>query len=291
MIRWNNLPRSSHVTLYMPGVEQEVLRLAQQNYEAPQLERLDAQTIRCLPGDVTYVPLPSDRLENIPALLSIELPEGIRRGDEFNIVVHQVSGRPRRILGAFQLNVPVSDKTALLKQEEHRLSVLRHIFRSIPVGDRWHPVFARYLEQVAGRVSGFGGDPDSILASPDGSGGEITKRCARLGWLASLAMALLIVVAGLHPLTNYLPEVVFAVLLIAILILWASKCKTSACRVVITCLFGVGIGSAMLAILVLAGLAPQHGLIVLAFAALVFGAMAIAGVLSGCLSFVEKQES
>ncbi|HEY6229635.1 MAG TPA: LodA/GoxA family CTQ-dependent oxidase, partial [Pyrinomonadaceae bacterium] len=90
MIRWNNLPRSSQVTLYMPGAEQEVLRLAQQNYEAPQLERLDAQTIRCLPGDVTYVPLPSDRSENIPALLSIELPEGIRRGDEFNIVVHQV---------------------------------------------------------------------------------------------------------------------------------------------------------------------------------------------------------
>ena len=86
--------------------------------------------------------------------------------------------------------------------------MLRHIFRSIPADDRWYPVFVRYLDQVAGRVSGFGGDPDSVIASPDGTGGEAAKRCARLGLFTSLALALLIIVAGLHPLANYLPDIV-----------------------------------------------------------------------------------
>lgn len=291
MIRWNNLPPATSVALYVPSVDGEVMRLAERNYDAGRLQRLDAHTIRCLPADVTYVPLPPGLMENIPALLTIELPEGIRHGEEFNIVVHQISGRPRRLLGAFQLNIPVSDKSVLLEPEEHKLSVLRHIFRSIPVGDRWHAVFARYLDQVAGRVSGFGGDPDSVAASPDGSGSsKAAKRCALLGWLTSLALALFIVVAGLHPSANYLPEIVVAVLLLAVLMVWAIKCKPSLCRVIVTCLVGLGIGAALLSILLLAGFAQQHGLNALAFAALLFGVMTVAGVLSGCLSFVAKQE-
>ncbi|HEX8492032.1 MAG TPA: LodA/GoxA family CTQ-dependent oxidase [Pyrinomonadaceae bacterium] len=291
MIRWNNLPRSSYVTLYLPGVDSEVMRLAEKNYEARRLERLDAHTIRCLPADVTYIPLPTGRTENIPALLTIELPEGIRRGDEFNVVVHQVSGLPRRILGAFQLTIPVSDKNVLLEQEEHRLSVLRHIFRSIPVGDRWHPVFVRYLEQIAGRVNEFGGDAESVFASPDGSGSSKTaRRCALFGWLTSLALALVIIVAGLHPSANYLPEIIAAVLWLVLVALWLIKCKPSACRIIVACLVGLAIGSAILAILLLAGLAQQHGLITLACAALFFGAMTLAGIFSGCLSFVDKQK-
>lgn len=292
MIRWNDLPRTSRVALYLPGVETEVMRLAAQNYEAGRLERVEAHTIRCLPGDVTYVPLPTARTENIPALLTIELPEGITRGNAFNIVVHQVSGQPRRLLGAFQMNIPVSVKAALLKPEIHSLSVLRYIFRSIPVGDRWHPVFARYLDQVAGRVSGFGGNPETVAASPDGSEvNQAATRCARVGWLVSLALALLIIVAGLHPLASYLPEAVAAILLFGALLWWLIKCVSSVCRFIVAGLVGMGTGAAVLATFMLVGLAQQHGPIVLVVAALISGALAVTGVLTGCLSFIDKPET
>src|SRR5262249_14487563 len=39
-----------------------------------------------------------------------------------------------------------------------------------PHHNRWHPVFRRYLEQLAGRVRAFGGDPTQILPSPTGEG-------------------------------------------------------------------------------------------------------------------------
>lgn len=291
MIRWNDLPRDSQVTLYMPGVASEVLGMAERNYDAGRLEQSEAHALRCLPGDVTYVPLPAARKENIPALLSIELPEGIKRGDEFNIVVHQISGRPRRILGAFQLNINVSTRAALLRPEIHNLSVLRYIFRSIPVDDRWHPVFARYLDQIAERVRGFGGDPDAVLASPDGSGtSEAVAQNALLSWLVAMALALFIVVAGVHPLANYLPEIIAAILLFAALLWWAIKSSPSICRIIITFLIGLGIGAALLATFLLAGLASR-GLLVLALAALIFGALIVAGLLSGCLGLTEKNQA
>jgi Putative peptidoglycan binding domain len=58
----------------------------------------------------------------------------------------------------------------LLAEEERTLSVMRHIALAIPTGDRWHPIFARYLGQIADRVRGFGGDPERIDPSPDGEG-------------------------------------------------------------------------------------------------------------------------
>jgi hypothetical protein len=76
----------------------------------------------------------------------------------------------RRVLGAFQLTIPVRNKEVLLVPEERDLSVLRWIAEFIPRHNRWHPVFHRYLSQIAGRVSTFGGDPGPILPSPTGDG-------------------------------------------------------------------------------------------------------------------------
>jgi hypothetical protein len=76
----------------------------------------------------------------------------------------------RRVLGAFQLTIPVKAKEALLLTEERQLSVLRWIAEAIPHNNRWYPVFRRYLEQIAVRVKVFGGDPTRILPSPTGEG-------------------------------------------------------------------------------------------------------------------------
>jgi hypothetical protein len=46
--------------------------------------------------------------------------------------------------------------------------VLRHVAAAIPAGNRWEPVFARYLGELEDRVRAFGGDPDDALPSPTG---------------------------------------------------------------------------------------------------------------------------
>jgi hypothetical protein len=74
------------------------------------------------------------------------------------------------VLGAFQLTIPVKTKGVLLEREERLLSVMSWIGEAIPHHNRWYPVFRRYLEQLGGRVTAFGGDPTQILPSPTGEG-------------------------------------------------------------------------------------------------------------------------
>jgi hypothetical protein len=69
---------------------------------------------------------------------------------------------------AFQLTIPVGDKSALLARESNDFAALLHIAQSIPPTSRWYPVFKRYLQIVAGRVAAFGGDPNTILPSATG---------------------------------------------------------------------------------------------------------------------------
>jgi hypothetical protein len=119
-----------------------------------------------------------------PALLSVEPAASVRKGEVFNVVVRQLTNafpgqrvplapRPlnwRRVLGAFQVTIPVKAKQRLLPREERDLSVLRWIARAIPAGSRWSLVFKRYVDEIAGRVRALGGDPDTIQPSPTGDG-------------------------------------------------------------------------------------------------------------------------
>ena len=287
MIRWGNLPASTKLTLYMPDVDvDEILTLAGQNYEAQRLERIDAHTISCLPGDVTYLPLPSGRNRNIAGLATLELPEGIKRGQSFDVVFHQVSGRPRAILGSFQITIPVSTKNVLLEPEIRKLSVLRHIERAIPVDDQWHAVFLRYLDQIADRVRGFGGDPDRVAPSPAGTGrDEVAERCARRGWLLSLLIALLVISAGLPLPIGYLITIVLLIATVIVGVWWKRSCSSKCCQIVNAVIVGVGVGVALLAALVLSGSAGPQGLIVLSLTALLLGILLVVGVRIRCFRF------
>ena len=74
----------------------------------------------------------------------------------------------RRQTGAFQIAIVISTKERILLSEERLLSWLLWLRKSIPINNRWHPIFKRYIEQVEGRVAGFGGNPGKILPSPIG---------------------------------------------------------------------------------------------------------------------------
>jgi hypothetical protein len=197
MIDWKGLPGGARGNIYLPAISiNDVLTLAGRMYSTHRLTRVDDHTLQCPASGITYVPLPRGSHVNYAGLLTVDLPLGVRRGQVFNVVVRQVTsaagaGRPpqvgvqeraaavsvqyriewRRVLGAFQLAIPVSTKGALLIPEERLLSVLRWIAEAIPATSRWYPVFQRYLAVIAGRVDGFGGSSIGVLPSPTGDGG------------------------------------------------------------------------------------------------------------------------
>jgi hypothetical protein len=194
MVDWGTTPAAATATIYLPGVRaDDVLAMASRLYTRHGLTRVDDHTLGCRAGGITYVPVPPGSVD-YAGLLSVDMPSGLRRGAAHTVVVRQVtnaSGRVRRparrgrkraaeasaaaaslewrrVVGAFQLTIPVKEKALLLPAAERQLSVLRWIGEAIPHQSRWHPVFRRYLEQIARRVSAFGGDPDRIEPSPFG---------------------------------------------------------------------------------------------------------------------------
>jgi hypothetical protein len=205
MIDWGNTPAGTVASIYLPGVDaDQVLDMASRMYTRRRLSRVDDHTLQCKAGGITYIPVPYASNINFAGLLSLDLPPKLRIGQAFNVVVRQITNafpalktrpgletgggdnpasgesaaaivvhRPTRwkkVLGAFQLTMPVHARETLLVKEERILSVMLWIAEAIPSDSRWYPVFQRYLQEIGGRVSVFGGDPGSILPSPTGDG-------------------------------------------------------------------------------------------------------------------------
>jgi hypothetical protein len=195
LIQWGTTPPGSVATIYLPEVSSaQVLELAAKMYVTQRLEQVDAHTLRCRTGGATWLPVPKSPGANFAGLLTVDLPATVRKGQVYTIVVRQLTnaifsgglpgqgrtlGRPtadaavsvaeRRVLGSFQLTIPVRVEAALLENEERLLAILRWIGQEIAPKDRWSPVFDRYVAQIAARVQGFGGDPAQIPPSPTGS--------------------------------------------------------------------------------------------------------------------------
>jgi hypothetical protein len=168
LVHWRNLPPETDVTIYVPDVDaDEVLGLARQEGGLERLERVDEHTVRLRVGGITFLPLPNRRT-NIPALITLTLPDSVRVGQRFRVLVQQVRA-DRSISGTFEISIPVERGSELLLGEERTLAVLRYIQQSISGEDSWARVLGRNVELSAARVEGFGGDPDDILPSPNGA--------------------------------------------------------------------------------------------------------------------------
>ncbi len=182
MIDWGNVPRGSVASIYLPAVAAaDVLSLAARMYSTHHLSASDPHTLRCPTGGITYIPIPQASHANAPnyaGVFSVELPLGIKKGQEFKIVVRQVtsvigrkgvgSANRRHVYGVFQISIPVSTKEDMLVPEERTLSIMRWIQETIPLSSRWYPVFLRYLDQLAARVNGLGGIASSVPPTQTG---------------------------------------------------------------------------------------------------------------------------
>jgi hypothetical protein len=72
------------------------------------------------------------------------------------------------VTGTFQVKIPVRNKEGMLFLEENTLAILKARLLAMSPGNRWYPVMVRYLQYIAGRVDGLGGDSTAIKPSYNG---------------------------------------------------------------------------------------------------------------------------
>lgn len=307
MILWGNTPAGSRAELYLPAVSgAQVLQLADSMYMTHQLTLKDQNTIQCPAGGATFVPVPAGTARNA-GLLTVELPDGIQKGDRYDISVRQVTedgyepppiitrAAPpvrkgdlftwRRVNGAFQIAIVISTRQQLLLREERLLAWLRWIMQTMPTTSRWYPVWQRYVDLIGGRVRGFGGDPDHILPSPDGPSVPPAKgECACwVRWLIPLLLAPLLVLITLAPPLWAAPLAAAGIILIlAAACYWYLRCKPAACDLITSLIMGIGVAELVLGVVALLGYRTLGILLMLAVLGVVNCVFLIIAFFRGC---------
>ena len=192
-IDWGEVPIGSEVSLYWPQAAAiDVVRLATLLYPSHGLTVADPHTVRfTITSKASYVPIPFAEAPKLAGLLTLDLPQGVRRGQSFAVVVRRISTRSapvigridaaavapgrgpvnttwRYVVGSFQLTIPVDHEAPLLWSEENALAIFKWRLQQWPTTDRWYPVLQRYVAILAGRVDAFGGDAAHVPPSPTG---------------------------------------------------------------------------------------------------------------------------
>ncbi len=171
IFRWYNLPRDSEVTVYFSDIDtKDIAALAALRESPVAFDIANKHTLKFKVAGATWVPLPGGRATNIPALLSIKLPDDVVYGSEYRVSIHQVSGRRRRVIGSCEFKIPISKAELIVEDAGRTLSVFKHIVSTIPTTDRWWPLMTRYVAHMARRFDALGGDASVIQPNPDGSG-------------------------------------------------------------------------------------------------------------------------
>jgi len=197
MIDWGNTPAQSVANIYWPQISAaDILALATSLYRTHSLALVDANTIQCpLTNGITYIPIPAAVGKNFAGFFVVDLPGGVRVGQEFRIKVRRIASRQlaqyypgqpvnqlerdgpddrkimrnwRYVTGTFQITIPVGTDAALLLPEETTLAVLKWRLEHMSPAYRWYPVLERYIAYVSGRVNGFGGNASSVPPSLQG---------------------------------------------------------------------------------------------------------------------------
>jgi len=210
MVDWGAIPAGSVASIYWPQVQaSSVLALASALYTSHALSATDDHTIACKVGNgVSYIPIPAGAGENLAGLFTVDLPTTVVAGQEFDVVVRRIGHataptpgpvillreqerkrRPpdadqlptwRYVIGTFQVKIPVSTSEVLLSPEESTLAIMKWRLQQMAPTNRWHPVLRRYVDVIAGRVRGLGGNPDAIAPSPNGAPVKVFDPCGDL---------------------------------------------------------------------------------------------------------------
>ena len=167
MIDWGNTPAGSTAMIYWPQAKGiDVVRLARRLYGTDEWSLLDPNTLMCtVNGGVSFLPIPGGGTERIAGLFTVDLPSGVKVGEEFNIVVRRFSTRRppptrpvanrgqksprgtvqtnwRYTVGTFQVKIPVAHPKTLLASEQNTYSIMKWRLDLLAPTDRWYPVLS-----------------------------------------------------------------------------------------------------------------------------------------------------
>src|SRR6185369_14464505 len=85
MIDWGNVPAGARASIYLPTVDADAaLDWAHRMYVSNRLGRVDAHTLACQAGGVTFVPVPGASAIDHVGLLAIELPPTVHKGQRYS---------------------------------------------------------------------------------------------------------------------------------------------------------------------------------------------------------------
>jgi hypothetical protein len=167
IIDWHELPPGTEVRLYLPSSSVEVMMsTARKYYETLRLERIDHHTVRLLPADVTYLPLPAAQDQDQPALLTMQLPT-LAGNSTCTVTISQRSVARQQLVGTIGISLVKATPRRIVADATGRLAVLRGIDAEIARDDPWRGVSVRQTAHLADQIRQFGGDPDAVdVSSP-----------------------------------------------------------------------------------------------------------------------------
>jgi hypothetical protein len=183
MIDLTNVPAGGTASIYLPAVSAaDVLMLASGMYATHCFYPIDAHTLGCRSSGIVYLPIPRGSGANYAGLFSVLMPNNsVAPGQIYNVIARQLTAAYqggdvrssvvkawRRVLGTFQLSMSVKPPKEALLATARLYAVMQWINEAIPVENRWHPVFARYLAELARVIAALGHNPVLIKASPSG---------------------------------------------------------------------------------------------------------------------------
>jgi hypothetical protein len=136
--------------VYLPVVQaNDIIKLANEMYFTHKLSIVDANTISAPAGGVTYIPLPARTRpsdETFVGLLSLDLPLGIRKGQEFGVIFKQLTNVFARC------DTPTREETSQIKVKSGRQG--QTLLQAIQVGDVVPPSNTSIVT-MDGQVSDF----------------------------------------------------------------------------------------------------------------------------------------
>ena len=151
MIDWGNVPKGSVASLYWPAVlAAEVIALARQWGSKAPLSASDAHTLSIpVDGGVSYIPIPSGAGQNFAGLFTLEMPPGIRTGQQFEVVVRRISTKRGKVTPPPppppQLNAPPAIRPAA-HEKKALVGVATHAAGERPL--QWRYVVGSFVVRI-----------------------------------------------------------------------------------------------------------------------------------------------
>lgn len=153
---WNNLPKDSVVEVYIPGAPvTEIFNFRNLRHAPGTVKIVNENTLRLLVDQITYLPIPAFYGDNLAGLITVQLPQGIKKGQRFKVDVVQMRLDETRVLGGFQLNIQVEKALELVEPERRTLELFNQRLSLTSEKSRWLPVLKKQLEFTRSKAKGL----------------------------------------------------------------------------------------------------------------------------------------